>query len=464
MARSNSKQLPGRRRFLKGALAGGTLAALAPHIWLPRHSRAQSVAKGTAKHLIYIRLSGGFRFPTGFNGAVGEQFNPFGVAKGVPEGTEWGVSQLLSRAPFLEGMEGEALRTLGMRPVHESANLMTVLPCVDHEPTAGGADGNHGSGLERFYTGYAAGDVGFFTMINYGLREQVAAATAMGELRLPAFVLGGAGMGRGIGPQAAYRPPVISGGFDNFGVQADAVPEWAQAMVTNVDDRYRDRQHEPLRETVQAYIETRKATAEYSEIFNSEILKINNNAMDAVDGISNTELAQIFGTSGAANNVRLALRLFHFGSPAVYLDQGGYDMHSGEEDGLGGQFDELNRLISGLLYVLPRMDHPAGGTYWDHTVVAIGSEFSRTARGNRFNSARGSDHNSDKSTRWMSMPFFGGPITRQGAMIGETQAKDLEALGPVFSYRSVLKTLLDVLGCDHSEFFPADAPFDDLFA
>jgi hypothetical protein len=97
-------------------------------------------------------------------------------------------------------------------------------------------------------------------------------------------------------------------------------------------------------------------------------------------------------------------------------------------------------------------------------VVAIGSEFSRTARGNRFNSARGSDHNSDKSTRWMSMPFFGGPITRQGAMIGETQARDLEALGPVFSYRSVLKTLLDVLGCDHSEFFPADAPFDDLFA
>jgi hypothetical protein len=25
------------------------------------------------------------------------------------------------------------------------------------------------------------------------------------------------------------------------------------------------------------------------------------------------------------------------------------------------------------------------------------------------------------------------------------------------------KTMLDVLGCDHSEFFPADEPFEDLF-
>lgn len=464
MTRYRKPHGPGRRRFLKSALAGGALAALGPHVWIPRPSRAQSVARGTAKHLIYIRLSGGFRFPTGFNADVSEQFNPFGVARGTAEGTEWGVSSLLARAPFLEGEDGQALGELGMRPVHELANLITVLPCVDHEPTSGGADGNHGSGLERYYTGYANGDVGFFTMINYGLREQVAEATAMGELRLPAFVLGGAGMGRGIGPAAAYRPPVLSGsGFDNFGVQAESVPEWARSMVKSVDDRYRDRQHMPLRETVQAYIETRQATEAYSEIFNSDTLKIGNNSEEVVDGISNRELAQVFGQGGASSNVRLALRLFHFGSPAVYFDQGGYDMHSGEEDGLGRQFDELNRLISGLLNVLPRMEHPAGGTYWDHTVVVLGSEFSRTARGNRFNSARGSDHNSDLSTRWMSMPFFGGPITRQGARIGETQARDLEALGPVFSYRSVLKTLLDMLGCDHTEFFPADAPFDDLF-
>ncbi|MCH7946041.1 MAG: hypothetical protein IIC73_08535 [Armatimonadetes bacterium] len=53
-------------------------------------------------------------------------------------------------------------------------------------------------------------------------------------------------------------------------------------------------------------------------------------------------------------------------------------------------------------------------------------------------------------------------ITRPGAQIGATAATDLAPDGQVFSYRSVLKTLLDSLGCDHSEFFPADDPFDDL--
>jgi uncharacterized protein (DUF1501 family) len=159
----------------------------------------------------------------------------------------------------------------------------------------------------------------------------------------------------------------------------------------------------------------------------------------------------------------MALRLFHYGCPAAYFDQGGYDMHSGEETGLAGQLDEVTRLIGGLEAALKRMTHPAGGRYWDHTLVVFGSEFSRTARGNRFNSARGSDHGGDLATRWMSMPFMGGPVARPGRRLGETRRADLKATGQVYSYRSVLKTLLDGLGCDHQDFYPADAPFDDLY-
>ena len=109
------------------------------------------------------------------------------------------------------------------------------------------------------------------------------------------------------------------------------------------------------------------------------------------------------------------------------------------------------------------MPHPAGGTYWDHTLVVFGSEFSRTARGNGFNSARGSDHNGDYETRWMSMPFMGGPVVRPGRRIGGIRPNDLRADGRVFSYRSVLKTLMDSLGCDHHRFFENDSPFDDLY-
>jgi uncharacterized protein (DUF1501 family) len=115
-----------------------------------------------------------------------------------------------------------------------------------------------------------------------------------------------------------------------------------------------------------------------------------------------------------------------------------------------------------LINALPRMAHPDGGTYWDHTLVVMGSEFSRTAGGDRFNSARGSDHNGDNSTRWMSMPFFGGPVTG-GRAVGATTARDdLAALGTVHSYRRVLNTLMDGLGCDPEVFFPADAVVPDL--
>lgn len=451
-----------RRRLLQGA-AATTAVAAAPHLFLPRIGRGQTAVHGTVQHLLYIRLSGGFRFPTAFNSAVGAQFNPFGQAQNVPSGVDWGVGALLGRAPYLEGDGGQALRDLGMRPVHELANRISVIPCVDHEPTAAGADGNHGSGLERYYTGYADGGVGFFTMINYGIRERVAKAAEEERLVLPAFVLGGAGMGRGMGAYAAYRPPVLSGtGFDDFGLQDKGFPDWGKALVDGADERFKQRQHPAQQNTIQAYIETRRATAEYSGIFNSEILKVGNRSDEQVDGISNRELETLFGNSGAARDIRLSLRLFHFGAPAAYLDQGGYDMHSGEEQGLPSRLEELNRLISALFVALPRMQHPSGGSYFDHTMVVLGSEFSRTARGNPFNSARGSDHNSDRATRYMSMPFFGAGV-RGGQSLGGTDPTDFAPTGAVYSYRSVLKTLMDALGCDHREFFPADLPFDELF-
>jgi uncharacterized protein (DUF1501 family) len=238
-------------------------------------------------------------------------------------------------------------------------------------------------------------------------------------------------------------------------------------MAQRADERMRDRQHPSLRAPVDAYMQTRDATRRYSAIFNDDLLKIGSRSETKVDGVTNVELARIFGNSGAAQSLRLALRLFHFGCPAVYLDQGGYDMHSGEEGGLPPRIDELNQLISGLIAALKRMDHPSGGKYWDHTLVALGSEFGRSARGQRFNSARGSDHGGDLSTRWMSMPVFGGPIEQAGnagRSFGQTRSSDLKALDKVYSYRALMKTLMDALGCDHREFFPADRPFDDLFA
>jgi hypothetical protein len=446
-----------RRSFL-GATAATGAGLSFPHIWVPRPVQAQTAGSGTIKHLIYIRLSGGFRFPCAFNGDVADRFNPFSTASGVPSGVQWGVSRLLESASYLGGPGTE-----GMRSPAELADKITVMPTVDHEPLSGGADGNHTTGLERYLTGFVNGEAGIFTRIMAGLSERYSTALAEGNLLLPAFVMGGSGMARGLGDWAQFRPPVLSGAsFERFSSSEGAAPEWSERMITETDARMRDRQHPALRSQVDAYIQTREATEAYSEIFASEPLKVGNGSDEVFDGLSNAQLASIFGDSGESSDLRLGLRLFHYGCPAIYLDQGGYDYHSDEEPNLPGAIDRMGRLISGLIHALPLMNHPDGGTYWDHTVVAFGSEFSRTAGGSRFNSAQGSDHNGDYSTRWMSMPFFGGPITGGRIVGASTNRADLSPGGTVYSYRSVVNTLMDGLGCDPSVFFPADDFVPDL--
>lgn len=464
MTDDNSKKNVNRRSFLKG-FGLATAAAAAPHVWVPKPAYAQqTAARGELKHLIYIRLGGGFRFTAAFNGDVAERYNPWGLARSRPDATEWGPSDLLARSGYLDGEQGAARRELGMRSVVDFSDEIAVLPCVDHEPTSGSADGNHNSGLQRFNTGYAGNGTGLFTMINYGLRDRQ--PEDPDGVVLPAFVLGGSGMANGAGKFAGYRPPVLQDGFSGFGFDAArSLPDWARSMSETVDQGMLDRAHPELRVPIDAYMQTREATKRYSEIFNDPALNVRTDSDEAFDGISNNQLRLLLGDNGAARNIMLGLRLFHFGCPAIYLSQGGYDLHSQEEMNLPPRMDTLNQLISGLNAALKLMEHPSGGTYWDHTLVVLGSEFGRTARGGKFNSARGSDHGGDNSTRWMSMPFMGGLISRAGnggRSFGETAPDDLKARGKVYSYRSTFKTLLDFLGADHAEFFPADEPFGDL--
>src|SRR5690606_28119677 len=126
----------------------------------------QCAGRGGVKHLIYIRLNGGFRFTTAFNADVSAVHNPFGVAKELATGTEWGVSKLFEASPWLDdAMGGQARRALGMEPVTSITNEMAVLATVDHEPSSGNADGHHGTGLERFLTGHVHGDNSIFSML-----------------------------------------------------------------------------------------------------------------------------------------------------------------------------------------------------------------------------------------------------------------------------------------------------------
>ena len=447
----------GRRRVLQTT---GAIIAGAPFLYLPKLVAART--NGIIKHLLYVRLNGGFRFTAAYNGEVAEQFNPWGLAS-TPDGTEWGASRLLEGAAWLT----EDLRTQGMLPANEIANHIAVIPCVDHEPLSSRADGNHQTGLERYYTGFAGGDTAFFTMINYGLREFVATGGNATSTLLPAFSLGSSGMAIGAGEYSAYRPPVVEGtSFERFrSISDENLPEWARDFAKAEDIRMRDRQNPAHQIKVDAYIKSREANARFNQIFSSDALNIDSNSDEPIDGLSNRQLADMFGNGRGGRSARMALRLFHYGSPAVYFGEGGYDYHSDEQARLPDSMQEPNRLMSALYTALTTMSHPDGGTYWDHTLVVFGSEFGRTGRGSRFNSAQGSDHNSDNATRWMSMPVMGGVIDAAGnggRSFGRTRPADLEAEGKVYSYRSLLKTLINMLGGDHQPFFQGDQPFEDL--
>src|SRR4029079_4391220 len=96
-AKDSKPQSPGRRQLLRG-LGAGAAALAFPHLWLPREARAQTARQGAVRPPIYMRLSGVFRCPAAFSGAVAAEFTPYGRSDKRASGTEWGVSKLRERA------------------------------------------------------------------------------------------------------------------------------------------------------------------------------------------------------------------------------------------------------------------------------------------------------------------------------------------------------------------------------
>ncbi len=126
---------------------------------------------------------------------------------------------------------------------------------------------------------------------------------------------------------------------------------------------------------------------------------------------------------------------------------------------------DLGRAISGLMFALKTLEHPDGGSYFDHSLVAVVSEFSRdNVEANGFNSGNGSDHNGGPGSRYQAIPFFGGVVGKGGKFFGETNASTMEPKSgePVFGTRSMLATFLDVLGIDAAEHF-VDEPLTEIF-
>jgi hypothetical protein len=154
-----------------------------------------------------------------------------------------------------------------------------------------------------------------------------------------------------------------------------------------------------------------------------------------------------------ALDAALAVRLLQLGSPAVAVEMGGFDTHSGERRDAPGRFRFIGRLWATLQFLLSHMPEPGepGKTMLDRTLVFTMSEFGRDPGGETtgFNNGEGSDHGADPSCYYYAHAMMGGGII-PGRHAGAAPATTYTpATADRLSLRALHATALWALGLEN---------------
>jgi hypothetical protein len=432
------------RRNLLAAAGTGITALVAPWIWVPKRAFAKTSAFGKAKHVLVLYAGGGMRGTAVFNAECAKEFNPYGYYPRSQTKTEWGVSRLFTdESMALPSFGDEALPSF-----LTVAQDIAVLPTVDHVPDyAGGGDGSHNSAPLRMATGYPDGLTSWLTLVGRHVLQKNSRA-------IPPFVVGDPArvFGLAAGEMAMYRPVMLGSENDFDRLSGSLSTEgglgWAVRLEQALDDAVQTSRPYRGRRAVGAYMQSKEDANAFLETFLSPALQLDREPEATLGGLSNAQVLEALGDDHWGRRTALALRLLQIGSPAVVVGQSGYDNHSNEEPEMRPRIESLGRTLSALRFLLPRMPHPDGGTFWDHTVVSLCSEFGRdnTFADTGYNNGGGSDHHGSPAARFQTVPFMGGPVAARGAAIGPTAPETVQALGKVTHSQAVIATWLDLLG------------------
>jgi hypothetical protein len=452
-----------RRHFLKLSGAAGAAAVMGPTILTPRFANATD-AFGQAKHVLVLFAKGGMRSHATFNAVGTFQHNPWGTQESTADWTLGGA------------IRSRALTTsLGRVPgFHEMASDVAVLACVDHEPD-GIPDVGHDTGVARICGGEPTARTGLLSRVgaHHALYEGGFSAAA-----LPPVEIGQTDFGLGAGDYGARRPLTLRGAGASFSSDFQIGQGWKTDARARLDARFARLRSTAFKRRIANFQTAKQNTALFAGILQDDRLRVRE-VPDATDaGVTNAQLLEALGdytldedgdlqpVQSWGADVALALRFFAMGAPMCVVTRDIYDLHDDERDNYEPRASDLCRQLAALNFLLKAMPHPEGGTYWDKTVVVTLSEFSRnnTFAETGFNSGNGSDHVLEESgpTRNQAIAAMGGVITAGGRLIGSTD-EEMNATGVRFSSRQLLSTLLDVIGLDHSEFWP-DAPINELFS
>ncbi|MDP2339664.1 MAG: DUF1501 domain-containing protein [Deltaproteobacteria bacterium] len=435
-----------RRRFLQAA----GLAAVAPTLLLGKRARANA-ATGQVKHVLVLNLRGGFRSHCTFNAIGSFQHNPFGAQSSV-SGTEWKLGAACGKQSYLS--------SLGQVPAFaDITDQVCVLGSVDANPN-GAPEIDHVAGQRRVGTGFPDGENGILSIV--GAHHPLYANGFSADV-LPPVEIGPSEFGIGVGEYGERRPLSLFGAQNGGAAGGGTTAGWHTELRKKLDERFLAKRSRAYQRRLKAFRLAKENAALFSGMLQDPRLDVVNSPDASDAGVTNGELIQVLGNHDMTDigdpqsslswgaDIALALRCFSLGSPMVTVARDVYDMHDIEADAYAPRTEDLVRQLAGLHFLLTRMAHPEGGTYWDKTLVVTTSEFSRnnTQPLTGFNSGNGSDHvgEAEDPARNQALVMMGGVVATGGKLIGTTD-ENIKATGEVTASRDVLATVLDVLGLD----------------
>lgn len=454
-----------RRSFLQLAASSAALA-VAPTFLLAKKSRAATPAFGAVKHVLVLHAQGGFRSHCTFNAVGTVQHNPFGTQAAAP-GTEWALGAACGRVSYAS--------SLGTVPAFaDVTNDVAVLACVDSNP-GGPVEIDHVAGHRRAATGFAAGETGLLSLIG---AHHASYADGFSREVMPPVEIVPTDMGLGAGSYGERRPLSLLGAQSGTSAGLSVSDGWHSEARRAMDERFLASRSKAFAKRLRNFRIAKQNAAIFSQMLQNPTLDVINQPDASDSGVTNAQLLEVLGNHDLVDigdpqpgmmswgsDVALALRTFSLGAPIAVVTRAIYDMHDIERDAYGARTQDLVRQLAGLNFLLKQMDHPDGGTYWDKTLVVTLSEFSRnnTFENTGFNSGNGSDHVStmDGPARNQAIAVMGGAVTAKGKLIGRTD-ENMNAVEGTVDMRSLLATLLDVVGVDGREHLGKD-PVSELF-
>jgi hypothetical protein len=188
---------------------------------------------------------------------------------------------------------------------------------------------------------------------------------------------------------------------------------------------------------------------------------------DGVLPYDNPRESEFFRT---AMDLALAVRLLQLGSPALAVEMGGFDTHSGERRDAPARFRFVGRLWATLQFLLSRIPEPGepGVSMLDRTLVLTMSEFGRDpgSESSGFNNGEGSDHGADPSCYYFGHAIMGGGVVPNRLVGAASPNTYVPATADRIPLRRLHATALWALGLEHDHpdwGFPDVQPITQLF-